>query len=190
LQLYETKRGDLIQFLSVSQGVGDVGVLRGILFERHAHTVIANGGVFQIRQLLDSTLTPQDSDTPREIQLPRVPQLVFDNDEHVRSVDGFYFRPLVFNYESVDSFEKPNALFQMTGAKKHPCKQVGIHNVLNLLDQPINPSLFFVVPKDRFANFKYQKYEDSNGKPMKEPTYANVKKVKQFVLAIELTSSQ
>ena len=97
-------------------------------------------------------------------------QLVFDSDSEVQSSDGFYYRPRINNYESVDSFQKPNLLFQMTGARKHPCKQVGIHKVLNLLENPVNPLLYFIVPKDRFSDFKYQKYEDTSGKIMQQPT--------------------
>ena len=74
----------------------------------------------------------------------------------------------------------------MTGARAHPCKQAGIHKVLNHLGNPENPLLYFIVPKDRFSDFKYQKFEDAQGKILKEPTYLNVKQVRQFVLAIEL----
>jgi hypothetical protein len=72
----------------------------------------------------------------------------------------------------------------MTGARRHPCKQVGIHKVLNLLGNPVCPLLYSIVPKDRFNDFKYQKYEDTNGKIMKQSTYANVKNIRQFVLTL------
>jgi hypothetical protein len=58
-------------------------------------------------------------------------------------------------FESVDSFIKPNLLFQMTGAKDHPCKQTGLRDVLNILGNPLNPELYSVVP-DRFDTFTYQ----------------------------------
>lgn len=187
LQLYTEKRDELIQFLAVSEGVGDVGVLRGVLFEKHAHTMISIGGTFQIRELLDSKLN--DSPTVM-LQVLATRQLVFDSDSEVQSSDGYYYRPRIKNYESVDSFQKPNILFQITGARKHPCKQVGIHKVLNLLGNPVNPLLYFIVPKDRFSDFKFQKYEDTNGKFLQQSTYANVKNIRQFVLAIELTRSK
>jgi hypothetical protein len=182
LQLYTRKRDELIQFLAVSQGVGDVGVLRGVLFERHAHTMISNGGTFQIRELLDSNF----NDSPKLMfQIPASRQFVFDSDSEVQSSDGYYYRPRINNYKSVDSFQKPNLLFQMTGARRHPCKQVGIHKVLNLLGNPVCPLLYFIVPKDRFNDFKYQKYEDTNGKIMQQPTYAIVKNIRQFVLTLK-----
>ncbi|KAI8894042.1 hypothetical protein BC833DRAFT_531060 [Globomyces pollinis-pini] len=186
LQLYTRQCDELIQFLSISQGVGDVGVLRDVLFERHAHAVISNGGAFQIRELLD----PNFNNSPTlMLQFLASRQLVFDSDSEVQSSEGYYYRPRINNYESVDSFQKPNLLFQMTGTRKHPCKQVGIHKVLNLLGNPVSPILYFVVPKDRFSDFKYQKYEDSSGNIMQQPSYANVKNIRQFVLAIELTRS-
>lgn len=78
LQLY-TRNGvaiDLKQFLEVSQDIGEVGVLRGILFERHAHAMIANGGSFQIRALLDPSL----NGSIRYEKFGTLPPLVFDND--------------------------------------------------------------------------------------------------------------
>ena len=183
LQLYENNRAHLIQFLAVSQGVGDVGVLRGVLFERHAHTIISKGGRFRIRKLKEAD---EGSFGEEPVELPALEQHVFVADAEVQSEGDYYYRPKINNYESVDSFEKPDRLFQMTGARAHPCKQTGVHNVLKLLGNPENPSLYFVVPNDRFKHFKYQKYHDSQQGIMEKPTYLNVKKVKQFVLLMDL----
>eukprot|EP00842_Homolaphlyctis_polyrhiza_P001295 jgi/Hompol1/2166/HPOL_005862-RA len=148
LQLYRSKRNDLMDFLVVSQGVGDMGVLR-------------------VRELLDPTAPSTALELPA-LQSP--------------------CRPRISNYESVDPFEKPGVLLQITCAETHPCKQAGIRKVLDLLGDPINPVSYFVVPNDRFSNFKYQKYESAKGEQMQEPTFANVKQVKQFVLTIDLTT--
>jgi hypothetical protein len=190
LQLYQKKREQLIQFLAVSQGVGDVGVLRGILFERHAHTVIQNGGSFQVRQLVRNG---PDIACPN-IQIPKCLLHLFDNDGEMTEQQvadrWVYERPKINNSESVDSFiRKGPFLFQMTGARYHPCKQVGLHKVLNLLASPLDAKLFFVVPQDLFENFIYQKYEGSDGKKLDQPSYVNVKRLQQFVLAIDLTLS-
>ena len=190
LQLYQKKREQLIQFLAVSQGVGDVGVLRGILFERHAHTVIQNGGSFQVRQLVNN-----GSDIAcHNIRIPKCVLHLFDNDGEMTEQQvadrWVYERPKINNYESVDSFiRKGPFLFQMTGARYHPCKQTGLHKVLTLLNGPPGAKLFFVVPQDRFKSFTYQKYEGSDGKKLDQPSYANVKTLQQFVLAIDLTLS-
>ena len=182
--LYQTKRTELLQFLAVSHGLSAVGVLRGILFERHAHSMISKGGIFRIRELYHPDLNIPLTKTIDK-KFDPLQEFLFDNDLDVQA-SNFYFRPKITNYESVDSFAKPNLLFQITGANKHPCKQNGIHKVLNLLGNPSDPMLFFIVPNDCFQNFKYQKYEDNTGHIMQEPTYKNVKKVKQFVLEIIL----
>ncbi|KAJ3078578.1 hypothetical protein HK100_010671 [Physocladia obscura] len=188
-QLFLTKRQQLIQFIAVSEGVGETGVLRGTLFERHAHDIIAGGGTFGCRQLFEKTtkVTALNADN-KQITIPHLNTLLFADEQQVQASSGMYYRPHVNNYESVDSFIKPNLLFQMTSAKKHPCKQVGLNHVLELLGNPSNPTLYFVVPKDRFKEFKFQSYEDANGNTMKTPSYTNVKKIKQYVLEIDLTS--
>jgi hypothetical protein len=47
----------LIDFIAVSEGIGKVGVLRGILFKRYAHAVflffLSNEGTFRIRELVN-----------------------------------------------------------------------------------------------------------------------------------------
>ena len=97
---------------------------------------------------------------------------------------------VIFVLESI-SFENPNLLFQMTGARKHPCKQAGIHKVLNLLRSLEDPLLYFIVPKDCFSSFKYQKYQGSDGEILKDgPSLSNVKKVKQCALEIDLVTQK
>ena len=77
----------------------------------------------------------------------------------------------------------------MTGAKDHPCKQTGLRDVLEILGNPLKPELYFVVPPDRFASFKYQSYYGTDGKVLSENgIVANVRKLSQFVLTFELSS--
>jgi hypothetical protein len=77
----------------------------------------------------------------------------------------------------------------MTGAKDHPCKQTGLRDVLNILDNPSNPVLYFVVPPDRFDTFTYQSYHGTDGKVLSQKSIvANVKKLSQSVLTFELSS--
>ncbi|RKP15695.1 hypothetical protein ROZALSC1DRAFT_26166, partial [Rozella allomycis CSF55] len=104
--------------------------------------------------------------------------------------ENVYEKPKTKIYESVDSFiRKVAAMFQMTGARNHPIQQAGVHKVLNLMNSPENPRLYFVVPKDRFADFSYQKYVGVNGQKLETgPSYTNVQKVRQFVLLIDVRS--
>jgi hypothetical protein len=74
----------------------------------------------------------------------------------------------------------------MTGAHKHPCKQAGLHDVLDLLGNPATPRLYFVVPPDRFADFRYQRYLDSKRRRMTMPSYVNVRKIQQFAMEVKL----
>ena len=182
-RVYAKDRGHLIRFLSATQGIGNTGQLRGVLFEKHAHTVLAKGGSFKIRNLetkVESTLhLPNDLTT----------FMYSSNDAQFQAAQNRYFRPASKIFESVDSFIKSNLLFQMTGAKNHPCKQTGLRDVLNILGNPQNPELYFVVPPDRFDSFTYQSYHGTNGKVLsRNGILSNVKKVSQFVLTFELSS--
>ena len=78
----------------------------------------------------------------------------------------------------------------MTGAKNLPVKQVGVYNLLKKLDYPRDAELFFVVPHDRFNNFSYQQYTDSDEELLEEPSYKLVKSVEQYVLCIDLKIKQ
>ncbi|EGF81375.1 hypothetical protein BATDEDRAFT_23764 [Batrachochytrium dendrobatidis JAM81] len=178
-RVYARDRDHLIRFVSVTREIGETGQLNRVLFEKHAHTVIAKGGSFKIRDLrtkLESTLQlPMDLST-----------LLFSNNSQVQNATNCYFRPISNTFESVDSFIKPNLLFQMTGAKDHPCKQTGICDVLEILGNPSKPGLYCVVPPDRFACFTRQSYHGTDGRVLSQNnTIASVEKLTRFVLTFE-----
>lgn len=124
------------------------------------------------------------------VSLPKLEKvLVFTDDSEVlAAADTSYLQPAVKNYQSVDAIVKPDLLFQVTGAHRHPCKQKGLYNVLKLLSDPVAPRLYFVLPPDRFANFKYQRYLNAKRERMKTPTFVNVRKIQQFALEVKLSS--
>ncbi|EGF78520.1 hypothetical protein BATDEDRAFT_26603 [Batrachochytrium dendrobatidis JAM81] len=178
-RVYARDRDHLIRFVSVTREIGETGQLNRELFKKHAHTVIAKGGSFKIRDLrtkLESTLQlPMDLST-----------LLLSNNSQVQDATNCYFRPISNIFESVDSFIKPNLLFQMTGAKDHPCKQTGICGVLEILGNPSKPELYFVVPPDRFACFTRQSYHGTDGQVLSQnDTIASVKKLTRFVLTFK-----
>ena len=182
-RVYVKDRDHLIRFLSATQGIGETGQLRGTLFEKHAHTVISKGGSFKIRDL--QTAQERTLELPLDFTI----FLYSSNDSEFQNAFNCYFRPVSKIFESVDSFIKPNLLFQMTGAKDHPCKQTGLRDVLEILGNPLKPELYFVVPPDRFASFKYQSYHGTDGKVLSQKgIVANVRKLSQFVLTFELSS--
>ncbi|KAG3133725.1 hypothetical protein PI126_g19044 [Phytophthora idaei] len=167
-RLYVKDKQKLVDFISASDGIGALAVLRGHLFEGHVHSVLPRGGAFRIRHLVDngeahdndeyltegegegdddamnveddvamedSTAATRDhGDGAISIQLSERPTVVFNNDNEVIASDTtIYLRPAAKNYKSVDAISKPDVLFQVTGAHKHPCKQAGHHDVLKLL---------------------------------------------------------
>jgi hypothetical protein len=193
-RVYANDRVNLIRFLSTSQGVSETGQLRGTLFEKHAHTVLANGGPFKIRDLSLSTenalqIAKPEKEEESKLDLPTdLTTFLYSSDNSdFQAAQNCYFRPVSKNFESVDSFIKPNLLFQMTGAKDHPCKQTGLRDALKILGNPKEPKLYFVVPPDRFESFKYQSYHGKDGMVLKKGPNQYVKKISQYVLTFKLS---
>lgn len=98
-----------------------------------------------------------------------------------QAAENRYFCPVSKPFEPVDSFIKPNLLFQMPGAEDHPCKLL---DVLQILGNPQERNLYFVKPPDRFANFTYQSYL---GVLSEDRILTSVKKISQFVLTYDLS---
>lgn len=118
-RIYVKDRDHLMRFLSVPENVSETGQLRGILFEKHAHIVIAKGGSFKIRDLRSKLVST--------LELPMdLTAILFSNNHQIKKSTNCYFRPVSKIFASVDSFIKPNLLFQMTCAQNHPCKQTGL----------------------------------------------------------------
>ncbi len=172
-----------MRFISASQGIGETGQLRGTLFEKHAHAVISRGGSFKIRDLQTGEVGTME--LPSNLSL----FLYSSDDEAFKGATNCYFRPVSKTFESIDSFIKPDILFQMTTANEPPCKQTGLRDILNVLGNPSNPRLHFVVPPDRFGTFKYQNYIGAAGQVLSENNICkNVKTLSQFVLTFEIAS--
>lgn len=154
-RLYANHRDHLLRFISANQETDLCGQLGRQLYERHAHTIIAKGGVFKIRDLhtkVESTLC-----IPTDLTV-----CLYSNKSQFQISNNCYFRP--FNiFESVDSFIKPNRLFRIVGAGECSCNETGIREALDILGDPMNPEMYYVVPPDRFAAFANQ-WHGSYGK--------------------------
>ncbi|EPZ32841.1 hypothetical protein O9G_004888 [Rozella allomycis CSF55] len=174
-RLYVSKRQQLLNFIAASDSFGDLGVIRGVLFERFAHSIIQNGGTFKVRELFENGTRGPDE----EVIFEPSRLVVFEQELEDIGDDNVYEKPKTKIYEAVDSFiRKIAAMFQMTGERYHPTKQAGVQKVLNLMNNPEHPRLYFVVPKDRFTNFSYQKYVGANGQNLETGlSYRNVQKV-------------
>jgi hypothetical protein len=73
--------------------------------------------------------------------------------------------------------------------KGHPCKQIGLRDVLIALGNPLNPELYFVVPPARFNSFTNQRYRGTDDKELSQKGIVpNGKKLSQFVLPSEASS--
>ncbi|EGZ07427.1 hypothetical protein PHYSODRAFT_340517 [Phytophthora sojae] len=190
-RLYDLEKTRLLNFIKAGDGVDGYEVLRGQLFEGHAHLVLAKRGVFGIRRVLPDDTPDNAVQDATQLPLSEMETVVFKSkDELPAADDNVYLRPSAKNYKSVDSMVKPDILFQVTGAHKHPCKQGGLHSVLEQLGDPTSPRLYFVLPPDRFDEFKYQKYHDSKCRLMESSTYPNVQNIQQYALKVDLTSEQ
>ena len=229
-RLYDNDKRKLLEFIAVSDRVGTLAVLRGHLFEGHVHSILPQGGTFQVRRLVDKKEVYDDDEDdeglmedecdgededsveamsadddvamedevvdyttlvePTEVTFQKSEETVvfYHGSEVATAASTSYLRPAVKNYQSVDAIIKPNVLLQVTCARNHSCKQKGLHDVLDLLGDPSAPRLYFVLPPDRFTNFRYQRYLDSKRKRMKMPSYVNVRKIQQFAMEVKLVS--
>ncbi|OQR95950.1 crinkler (CRN) family protein [Thraustotheca clavata] len=178
--------GKLQNYLAISYSDPTHAVYRGHLFESYAHCVLSKGGEFRVRPL---SVSGNDMEQPFKLRLPALNRKSFwsksINGVITSSTENDYLKPLEKIFESVDAIVKPNLLFQMTCSQTHPCKQNGLHNVLNLLNNPEDPCLYFVVPPDQFNNFRYQNYTTAKDQDSKN-IFQNVKRITQFVLEIDL----
>lgn len=181
---YKQKRDALIAFMASAYSIDELGGLRGTLFEKYAHSVLSAGGKFKARELGERPSSTEED--AFDLSITSNPTLVFSQDSQVQKTKDFYYLPQSKNYESVDAFIKPGRLFQMTVAENHSCKQNGLHKTLKLLGNPLDAQLIFVVPSTSFSTFKFQKYLDAGGQTLIRPTYLNVQRLRQYVLAIDL----
>uniref|UniRef100_A0AAV1TQG9 Crinkler effector protein N-terminal domain-containing protein n=1 Tax=Peronospora matthiolae TaxID=2874970 RepID=A0AAV1TQG9_9STRA len=185
-RLYERGRRDLIDFLAASHELSEDAVKRGILFERFALSLLSQGGKFESRHL-----KPKDFATDGDEDECKSKCVVVDSEGDVtmykraesecvklcprktfffkrvhdvtHSDVGEFLQPASRNFESVDAMAKPDELFQVTCAQVHPCKQNGLLKALEMLGNPDEPRLYFVVPPDVYEGFEYQEYHNVKG---------------------------
>ena len=145
---------DLIKFLHDSRGETVVATLRGCLFERLAHDLLANGGKFKYRELFDRQ-------NERTIKVKKKKKQYFNELTELNLRDKVYFLPKSKNFKAVDAIVPTmGAAFQMTVRPKHPIHADGLMKVIKACGNPASFTLFFVIPDDMFYKFKEQKYEN------------------------------
>eukprot|EP01127_Copromyxa_protea_P009926 TRINITY_DN2381_c0_g1_i2.p1 TRINITY_DN2381_c0_g1~~TRINITY_DN2381_c0_g1_i2.p1 ORF type:complete len:319 (-),score=44.02 TRINITY_DN2381_c0_g1_i2:35-991(-) len=141
----QKEKEKLVKLLRASSDndLGVFGSLCGSLFEGYAHSLLSKGGIFRVRNLR--------TNKEEELEIPTKPH---------RFVDAFtpddansYLQPKARNFGGIDSWEK-GMLFQMTVSLHHPIK---LGAIVPVLTQANGWPLYFVVPCDRFKEFREQK---------------------------------
>jgi hypothetical protein len=160
-KLWEKEKEALQLFLSVSAGEKGPEAFRGNLWEGFCHRKLAEGGLFEIRDLLAS--------------LSRVPDLklgsstthIFDDWKEVERLPaGQYFRPRSKSNGSVDSGMQPNILFQITVSDEHDLKCLPLQKAFDSMEskkQSGTVNVYFVNPPDTFHRMKATKIGKGTG---------------------------
>ena len=157
--LWSQERDHLKQFVSAAADSGVLGGVRGNLWEGMCHSRLAAGGIFRTRDLS----TP--SSTIESLHLsPSKDRIVFDDWSAVRKADeSTYCRPRASNKAAIDSVRQPAQLYQMTVAAEHGINCAGLKQAVESMRHSSGVALYFVVPPDRFFNFKAQKIQQGVG---------------------------
>ena len=174
--LWKEERDHLKQFVSAAADSSELGGVRGNLWEGMCHGRLAAGGVFKTRDLSAPSSSIEDLHLS-----PSKDKIVFDDWSAVsKAEEGTYCRPRVSNNPAIDSVRQPAQLYQITVAAKHGINCAGLKRAVENMKHSSGVVLYFVVPPDRFVDFKEQKIQQGVG--VAELRQA----VKQFALEISL----
>jgi hypothetical protein len=144
-------REQLIAFLSTSAGLGDVGGVRGILWEGYCHARLAAGGEFRCR-----ALTHTDCSGKLEIRSSSLRHIFHEWKALHTFPDGTYCKPRSKGNAAIDAAVLPVMLFQMTSSHRHGINCAGLMTAFEALTVQApghQVEYYFVVPPDRFCNF-------------------------------------
>ena len=112
---------------------------------------------------------------------PPVKEFAFTTLGDVAQQDnGTYCIPPSQTFKDTDALLQPNIMFQCTVAASHPESAAGVSNAANAMRTTGDVSLVFVVPPERFANFRKQ--------DLKGRGFESLKRVKQRVLKLPLSA--
>ncbi len=183
IRLIEHDKARMIEWINSSSGQTSVAALRGTMFERIGHTLLASGGTFDYRELNDNNSNDTVSLALASAEIKQFNQVSEINmSQHVH-----YYQPKYSNFSVVDSIKAPNNLFQFTVSQKHSIKATQLKELLTqlkMLDTQIN--LYFVVPPDVYDKFPRQKYVTTQGEDFKQQDQLWMQQVHQFVIRLHL----
>ena len=137
--------------------------LRGCFFEALAHERLSAGGSFPTRLLI-----------PRGTGLPVISSLTLEKKQTKRFsgtdpsalrlllsyAPGDYCRPLADTFPVLDALILPNMLLQMTVSDSHSVNEAKLARILDALQISGTVELVFIVPTDKFDEFKMYNFKD------------------------------
>jgi hypothetical protein len=157
--LWRQEQAELQLFVSAAVGMGELGGVRGHLWEGLCHARLAAGGSFRCRDLQ----SPGSDLVALELPPART-RTVFDDWESIQSCSaGTYCRPRQKNNAAVDAALQPDMLFQITVGSKHPVNCAGLAAAVAGMSEQGCIKLYFVVPPDRFSQFVMQPIQQGHG---------------------------
>lgn len=178
------------RFVRQTAGVSEMGGARGYALERVAHRKLAQGGKFKVRRLHEDGTQAE----PEVVEFKKLPTVEFDKLEEMNATNhDAYGKPKSKSFAVADAMsfrvvEKETDGFQMTTSYDHSPKHQRVKELLNAAGIKKGDifRLFFVVPEDKFDNYRFQKYRKQKKGFMK----ANgvVKQVRQWVLLMPVGS--
>jgi hypothetical protein len=141
--------------------------LRGCFFEALAHERLAAGGTFPTRLLiprvagLQGQLPVTSSLTLGQMQTQRFPGTDPSALRLLLScAPGDYCRPLADTFPVLDALILPNVLLQMTVSDSHSVNEAKLAGILDALKITGTVELLFVVPPDKYNEFKAYNFKD------------------------------
>lgn len=175
-KLWRDERAALASFVSAAAGMGELGGLRGHLWEGLCHARYAAGGGFSCRDLQ----SPEAPPFLLEVAAARS-RIVFEDwqSEQMRTCQaGTYCRPRRRNVAAIDAAVQPDVLLQITVGQDHPVNCAGLARAVAGMQQQDAIKLYFVVPPDRFRSFPAQAIMQGKGVQLLR------QRVKQFAVEI------
>jgi len=173
-ELWRQQQADLQMFVCAAVGMGELGGVRGHLWEGLCHARLAAGGSFRCRDLQ----TPDSIPVALELQ-PALTRKVFDDWHSIQHCStGTYCRPRQKNNAAVDAALRPDVLFQITVSKRHPINCAGLATAVSGMSQQGCIKLYFVVPSGVFSEFTEQPIKQGPGVQQLR------QRVKQYALEI------
>ncbi|CAG8673861.1 1455_t:CDS:2, partial [Funneliformis caledonium] len=170
-------------FIDSARNIKEMSALQGQLFELLSHEILRWGGKFLVRKLTERGAEPEEfeefeSDL-KEIFFWSIDEITGDIQQGQKN----YYRPDSDTFESIDSYVYPNKMFQITVSRRHGVKQDGLRAIKEVLDEDSDINIYFVVPKDKFGNFKTKQPYENKGDGKKFDVWIN--KIVQYALCID-----